>query len=232
MLDWNVTLNILLLILALVSSLLIGGLVVAVLLLPRIRRLRKLLCIDDLTQLYNSKAFNRRMTLELKRAGNSSRSLSLVLMDINQFKRLNDTYGYKSGDLVLTRFAGLLKSRVRHLDLVFRYKQGDEFAILMIETDVAEAESFVGKLQEELRSHEFPITTGPQLENFVCVTLSAGIAVFDANTDTVASLAERAELALRDAKQSAKHGLSTLTSFGGPTRGKHVNGTLDTAVRN
>ena len=141
---------------------------------PRMRKLRKLVCIDDLTQLYNSTAFNRRLTLELKRARNSSRSLSLVLIDINQFKRLNDTYGYKTGDLVLIKFAGLLKSRVGHMDLVFRYKQGDEFAILMIETDLAEAETFVETLQNELRSHEFPITMSPQVNDFVSVTLSQG----------------------------------------------------------
>ena len=129
MLDINVTLNLLALSAALGGAGLVGALFAALLFRPRIHRLQEMICIDDLTQLFDSGEFRRRLPLEVKRARDMSRPLSLVLLDIDHFKGVNDAYGYRNGDLVLREFAALLKSRVRHTDLAFRYKQGDEFAV-------------------------------------------------------------------------------------------------------
>ena len=128
---------------------------------PKIRKLEALICIDDLTQLFDSAEFRLRLPLEIKRAKDTSGPLSLVLLDIDHFKGVNDVYGYRTGDLVLRAFAGLLKSRMRHTDVAFRYKQGDEFAVLMIGTEASEALSFMGHLRKELGRHKFRVTNQP-----------------------------------------------------------------------
>ena len=226
MLDWNVTLNVFELTFALVSAALTGGMVAASLLGPRIRKLKEQVCIDNLTQLYNSTGFNRRLSLELKRAKNSRQPLSLVLMDIDHFKSINDNYGYKAGDLILVTLSGLVKSKVRQMDAVFRYKQGDEFAILMLETEVSEALAIIKRLQEQLGSYKFPVPVNPQSHDFVSLTLSAGIVSLDTGADTFETFTERAELALRQEKQSVKPGLSVVPNLCGTARTLYTNGSM------
>ena len=208
MLDWNVTLNTFELTFALVTSALIGGLAAAVLLGPRILKLRQQLCIDNLTQLYNSREFDRRLSLEVEKAINSHQPLSLVLMDVDHFKSVNDNYGYKAGDLILVKLSDVLKSTARQKDVVFRYKQGDEFAILMLRTDVSEALALTERLQEELGSYNFPFPASPGGDDFVELTVSAGIISLDTGADTFETFAERAEMVLRQAKQHAESGIS------------------------
>lgn len=210
MLDWSVTLNAFELTFALVSAALIGGLAAAVLLGPRILKLREQLCIDNLTQLYNSREFDRRLSLEVEKAKNSHQPLSLVLMDVDHFKRVNDNYGYKAGDLILVRLSDVLKSTVSQKDVVFRYKQGDEFAILMSRTAVSEALALTKRLQEELGSYKFPVPASLGGDDFVDLTVSAGIISLDTGADTLETFAERAEMALRQAKKHAESGLSVV----------------------
>ena len=216
MLDWNITMNALELTFALGSAVLAGGLIVAFLLRSRIRQLGRLASIDDLTQLFNSMEFNRQLPLEIERARRSHQALSLVLLDIDHFKSLNDSYGYQTGDLVLREFTSLLKARVRQVDGIFRYKQGDEFAILMLETVAAGAATFTERLQTELETYKFLIGNSRQVNDSVSLTISAGIVSLDADIDTVETLIERAELALRNAKQSTEQGLSILTGYSCP----------------
>ena len=230
MVEWNVSLNMVELTFALVSAALVGALVTASLFRSRIQKLKKQLGIDDLTKLYNSMEFNRRLSLELTQAKNSHQPLSLVLLDIDHFKSVNDSYGYKAGDLILVELSGLIKSRVRHMDVVFRYKQGDEFAILMSETEVSEALALIEKLQEELGRHKFPVPVSPHSDDLVSLTLSAGIVGFNTSADTVETLAERAELALRNAKKFSKQGLSIPPDFCESARGEFVDGTFATTL--
>ena len=210
MLDWNVTLNTFELTFALVSAALLGGLAAATLLRPRILKLREQLCIDNLTQLYNSMEFDRRVSLEVEKAKNSRQPLSLVLIDVDHFKSVNDNYGYKAGDLILVELSGLLKSSASQRDVVFRYKQGDEFAILMLRTDVSEALALAERLQEELRSYKFSVPGSTLSDEIVALTVSAGIISLDTRADTFETLAKRAEIALRQAKRYVESGLSVV----------------------
>ena len=116
----------------------------------------------------------------------------------------------------MREFTNLLKARVRHVDVVFRYKQGEEFAILMVETPAAGAATFMQKLQTELETYKFPIGISWQVNDYVSLTISAGIVSLDTDTDTVEALTERAELAFRNAKQSTGQGLSILAGYDCP----------------
>ena len=207
MLDINVTLNLLVFSAALAVAGLAGALVVALLFRPKVRKLETLICIDDLTQLFNSAEFRRRLPLEIKRAKDTSLPLSLALLDIDHFKGVNDVYGYETGDLVLREFASLLRSRMRHTDVAFRYKQGDEFGVLMIGIGAPEAMSFMEHLRTELGSHKFRVTSNRHVDEFLSVTFSFGIVSLDLQADTVETFPDRAELALRNAKRPA--GLSS-----------------------
>ena len=201
MLDFNVTLNLLLFLAVLAGAGLVGALVVALLNRPKIRKLEALIYIDDLTQLFDSAEFRRRLPLEIKRTKAMSHPLSLVLLDIDHFKRVNDTYGYRNGDLVLQEFATLLKSWIRHTDVAFRYKQGDEFAVLMTDTDTSDAVSLMHNLRKELSDHRFRVTNNRGVEDNVSLTFSAGTISLDLQADTFETFTEQAELALRDAKR-------------------------------
>ena len=224
MLDFNVTLNLLLFSAVLASAGLAGALVVALLYGPKIRKLEALIYIDDLTQLFDSAEFRRRLPLAIKRTKDTSQPLSLVLLDIDHFKKVNDTYGYRNGDLVLREFATLLKSWIRHTDVAFRYKQGDEFAVLMTDTDTSDAVSFMHNLRKELGGHKFRVTNNWRVDENVSLTFSAGIISLDLQADTVEIFTERAELALRDAKRQVVQSRSSLAGLRGPGYGGLVIG--------
>ncbi len=222
--DIHVTLNLFVLFVALGGAGLVGALLVALLLGPRIRRLEGLICIDDLTNLFHSGEFRRRLPLEVKRARDSSQPLSLVLMDIDNFKGVNDAYGYRNGDAVLREFAALLKSWVRRTDVVFRYKQGDEFAVLMIDTETSDAVSFMHHLRREFGAHKFRVTTNRGVSRDVSVTFSVGIAGLDLQADTVETFTEQTELALRDAKRAVEQRRPALANLSEPVGGDLVIG--------
>ena len=219
MLGFNVTLNLLLFLAVLAGAGLVGALVVVLLYGPKIRKLEALIYIDDLTQLFDSAEFRRRLPLEIKRTKETSQPLSLVLLDIDHFKSVNDTYGYRNGDLVLSEFATLLKSLIRHTDVAFRYKQGDEFAVLMTATDTSSAVPVMHNLRKELGDHKFRVTNNRGVEENVSLTISAGIISLNLQADTVETFTERAELTLRDAKRKVERSRSSLhesfRSFGG-----------------
>ena len=114
------------------------------------------------------------------------------------------------------------------MDVAFRYKQGDEFAILMSETEASEALALIEDLQMEVGKYRFPVCASPPSDDSVSLSLSAGIAGFDTSGDTVESFAERAELALRKAKQFSRQGLSFPAIFCESASGDFVKRTFAT----
>ena len=111
---------------------------------------KKLARTDPLTNTLNSRAFNEALGLEIKRSLRYGHSLTLVYLDIDNFKSVNDRFGHKIGDNVLATIGNVIHDSIRQNDVLGRLG-GDEFAILLVETDPLEARTVVAKLQEILR---------------------------------------------------------------------------------
>ena len=153
---------------------------------------------DQLTELLNRRGLDRQFDVELSRANRSGQPLSVCLIDIDDFKHINDTYGHQAGDRVLVHLSRLMRNSVRPADVVARYG-GEEFVILLPATKAPEAEVVMARVQRELTRHFF-------LHNNerVLVTFSAGVAEA-APGESAPMVLQRADEALYLAKERGKN---------------------------
>ncbi len=159
---------------------------------------------DPLTRLHNRRFLLESLENELHRAQRETVCLALVIMDIDYFKKINDTHGHQNGDLVLTAVAELIRSELRRYDTAARYG-GDEFLLVLPETPHAGAVLIAERLRKAVQALHFPAP----LENLV-VTVSMGIAVFpSALIDGVDSLFRQADDALYQAKHKGRNRVET-----------------------
>lgn len=141
---------------------------------------------DGLTGLYNRRFFNETLKDHIESARRYARPLSLILLDIDQFKQINDTQGHTAGDAALKHLATCLQKTARKADMICRYG-GDEFAILLPETEKDGAHHFIERLQHRLK------------QSTPVISISAGIASFPD-----APLLEHADRELLQAKQKSE----------------------------
>ena len=153
---------------------------------------------DALTKLPNRLAWNERMEYEFSRWNRYKSALVIVVWDIDDFKKVNDTYGHKAGDKVLTTIATLLNDKIRETDFIARFG-GEEFVMLLPETEVAQAQAVVEKLREAVEDCEFH-----HGEKRVAITVSGGMTQFKKG-DTPEGAFERADQFLYKAKSSGKN---------------------------
>jgi len=164
----------------------------------RARFLRSLMIHDGLTGLLNHTAIKEELAREVIRSSRLNSPLSLAMVDIDFFKKVNDTYGHAAGDRVLKSLARLLKQRLRETDIVGRYG-GEEFAVIMNDTDAASA----AKVIDEIRTVFSRLLHLSHDEEF-SVNFSCGIADLAHFSDAV-SLSEAADKALYQAKQRGRN---------------------------
>ena len=164
----------------------------------RARSLRSLMIHDGLTGLLNHTAIKEELAREVVRSGRLSTPLSFAMVDIDLFKKVNDTYGHTAGDRVLKSLARLLKQRLRETDIVGRYG-GEEFAVIMNDTNATSA----AKVIDEIRNVFSRLVHLSKDEEFT-VNFSCGIADLAHFTDA-ASLSEAADKALYQAKQRGRN---------------------------
>lgn len=153
---------------------------------------------DALTKLPNRLAWNQRMEYEFSRWSRYQSPLVIVIWDIDDFKKVNDTYGHKAGDKVLTTIATLLKDRIRDTDFIARFG-GEEFVMLLPETEIAQAQAVVEKLRVAIEECEFH-----HGDRNVVITVSGGMTQFKKG-DTSETAFERADQFLYKAKGSGKN---------------------------
>lgn len=154
--------------------------------------------IDFLTDLPNRREFSKIFKQESNRISRSNAKSSIVMADIDFFKKINDCHGHKCGDMVLIQLANLFRESIREYDTVARFG-GEEFVLCLPETDIQEAEKIIENIRKKIESKEFSTPTGP-----VKITCSFGIACCDGNTSHNLALA-RADAALYDAKNMGRN---------------------------
>ncbi|MBF7081633.1 sensor domain-containing diguanylate cyclase [Desulfallas sp. Bu1-1] len=162
------------------------------------RKLKVASITDGLTGLYNYRYFYHRALGELERARRCGDNLSLVMLDIDHFKQINDRYGHLAGDMVLSGVAGVIRSEKRACDLATRYG-GEEFALLMPQTGPAEAMLVAERLRKAVRENLFEVE-GTRIQ----VRISVGVATYPAHASDLAGLINAADNALYRAKESGR----------------------------
>lgn len=157
--------------------------------------------IDGLTELYNYRYFHQHLQMELEREKRYGRPLSLVMIDIDNFKDYNNQYGHPVGDLVLKNLASILKNTTRGCDVICRYG-GEEFTVIFPETGKEEASIVCERIRQEVEKTNMHDGEGNSIGN-ICITI--GLASFPADADNKNELIEQADKALYQGKEAGKN---------------------------
>lgn len=156
---------------------------------------------DSLTDAFNHRHFQETLYRELTRHERSGKTLALAMLDIDDFKRINDRHGHPVGDLILKGLVEELLGGVREMDTVARYG-GEEFALILPETTPEQAFLVADRLRTRVASRLF---NAPELSHPLSITISIGLASFPDDATTKRGLIERADQALYQAKRSGKN---------------------------
>ncbi|WP_207921356.1 diguanylate cyclase [Micromonospora sp. KC721] len=162
---------------------------------------QRLSLTDPLTGLWNYRYLRESLRREVERANRFGRMLSILVLDLDRFKRVNDSYGHAAGDAVLAEFARRLRGEIREVDLAFR-QGGEEFVLLLPETDARGAVIVAERLGAALR--DAPIAVADELA--IPVTVSIGIAVYPDHAGTGQQVLDAADEALYAAKAAGRDG--------------------------
>lgn len=163
-------------------------------------RLYELAITDGLTKLFIHRYFQARLEEELVRAKRYHTTCSLIMFDIDHFKKFNDTYGHQQGDIVLMEVAKLIKQTIREtVDIPARYG-GEEFTIILPETDAAGAHLVAERLRKTVEAYDFP-----GQEQSLKVTISLGVATFPDHASVKSVLIKKADQALYACKDNGRN---------------------------
>lgn len=167
-----------------------------------LRRAEALSVTDDLTQLYNSRYLNQVLRREAKRASRSGRPLSLVFMDLDGFKSVNDAHGHLAGSRALVEAAAVIRGSARETDVAARFG-GDEFSIVLPDTGSEGAVAVAERVRERIAAHPFLAGNGLNLR----LTLSVGVATLPDVAGSAEELVRAADVAMYRVKESGKNGV-------------------------
>jgi diguanylate cyclase (GGDEF)-like protein len=159
----------------------------------------RLTIIDGLTQVYNKRYLLEFLDREMARCARHGRDLSLVLFDVDHFKKINDTFGHLAGDYVLRELAQALKSRIRKEECFARYG-GEEFALVLPETGHENTVFLADKLRKLIEQHPF-VFEGKHIP----VTFSAGVADLEQSQDSAMAFIKSADARLYEAKRRGRN---------------------------
>jgi two-component system cell cycle response regulator len=164
-------------------------------------RLEALAHTDPLTHLLNRRALTIRLSAELERVRRYNSPLTMLLIDLDHFKMVNDTYGHLVGDEVLRGIAMILQRSLRSVDMVARYG-GEEFVVVLPETSEQGAVAFAERIRQRVEQHAFEA----ERANTARVTVSIGVSCFPApHVESVDDLFARADAALYRAKEKGRN---------------------------
>lgn len=164
-------------------------------------RLKELVDIDDLTGLFNMRSLYKRLDFELDRARRYDRSVVVIMMDLDHFKRVNDQHDHLFGSFVLTQIGKMVRENIRKVDFAARYG-GDEFLVVLTEINLEGAETFANRLREKISK-----TTFKNEYYSMDLTASLGLAITNPNEHDVdaRALVRYADRALYVAKENGRN---------------------------
>jgi diguanylate cyclase (GGDEF)-like protein len=168
----------------------------------RMQRAEALSVTDDLTSLYNSRYLSQVLRREAKRASRSGRPLSLLFVDLDGFKSINDTHGHLFGSRALVEAASVIRASARETDMVARFG-GDEFALVLPDTGSEGASAVGERLRERIAAHGFLQADGLNIR----LTVSVGVATLPDVAASVESLIQAADKAMYRVKDHGKNGI-------------------------
>jgi diguanylate cyclase (GGDEF)-like protein len=161
---------------------------------------KRLSITDELTGLHNYRYLQQRLEDEFERARRFDRSLSMLMIDADDFKKFNDRHGHVAGDLALAELGQVLKDSVREIDVAARYG-GEEFSVVLPETDAAGAFVVAEKIREAVANHGFSDADGHRTQH---LTVSIGVATYPAHAEDREALLRQADDALYEAKHRGR----------------------------
>ncbi len=164
--------------------------------------MERLATIDGLTQIANHRRFQDILSTELERASRYTGSLTLLLMDIDHFKKFNDTYGHPVGDLVLQRVAKALEGSIRNTDYCARYG-GEEFVVVLVQTDERQAQILAERVRKAVETLQIP-----NEGKILSVTVSVGSATFPTDGMLKQELIDHADQAMYHSKEAGRNQVS------------------------
>lgn len=167
---------------------------------------------DPLLGIYNRRHLDRRLEEECARALRYKMPLSVLMLDIDHFKQVNDTYGHQIGDLALQHVGRILQESVRQLDVVARYG-GEELLILAPNTPLQTAVDLARRLHQHIGAHPLLTTDATGTQHAVRMTVSIGVASLTGSVDTVEKLLGCADRALYEAKHTGRNQVVSCDSF-------------------
>ncbi len=165
------------------------------------KKMQDLTIIDELTGLYNYRYFRNKLFDEMRRADRYHQKMSLLMLDIDHFKELNDSQGHQTGNIVLQEIAAVIKQAVRDVDIVARYG-GEEFMIILPQTDADNARMIAERIRSQIDQSFFSNSQG---QRHIKATISIGIAVYPNGSLSATQLLEKVDKALYLAKNRGRN---------------------------
>ncbi len=171
-------------------------------LIRRRLEIEELIFVDQTTQIHNRRYFDEQLTRELERSKRTAHPMALLMIDIDDFKAINDTYGHTAGDSVLRQVGHVLLENARTVDIVARYG-GEEFAVILPRITRESALTVAERMRESVAAHEF--ITGVTSDPLRGMTISIGGALYPLDASTKSELMDRADrISLYEAKRGGK----------------------------
>ena len=174
----------------------------------RLQRAEALSVTDDLTHLYNSRYLNHALRRETKRAIRGGRPLSLLFIDLDGFKAVNDAHGHLCGSRALVEAGAVIRGAARETDIVARFG-GDEFALVLPDTGSYGALAVADRIRERIARHEFLASDGRSVR----LTASVGAATLPDVAASADALVQQADAAMYQVKARGKNGIQAAVAF-------------------
>ncbi len=169
-----------------------------------LEKLQELAITDGLTKLYNLRHFYNQLEVEIDRSNRYGHSLALLLLDIDNFKQYNDSFGHIKGDKVLIRIGQIIRSCLRTMDSAFRYG-GEEFTVILPETSAEEAKTAAQRIRSAVESEKF----FPEPGKAHTITISTGVTEY-VKKEKLTLFVQRADRAMYVSKEKGRNCVSSL----------------------